>query len=437
MKTNKLKIKLTATLLVITLFAAPLANSASYLFGLSPNYAPHDRPMVLSHLLKFTLETANPGDEIAIYDALNRRPITQFSIPRGSVLQNNARFRATRLAGNIAHYKTFLGASPPYNAMLQAAINLPEFLDLVGPQLRKPGQPLQVILVGSPFYLSTNNASFNMHDAFPTDAHLLVDQSVSVFGTATRPRSLQGVTVHYAYLRESFINDFHRERIMRFYSLFLQQQGGVLGSFAPDVSLAFHRAAAGINDSIVTASIDRSSAKVEMRHIPTRTVVHQLPQTTSGRAIQITGETLQATPFPIQTESSKIGIGIMWAAPVDCDLYVQPEPGAPELFFGNSVTAAGRYFHDYRGPNMNLDYEFVELQPTDLRGTKAHVNLFSGSASNVVGIVSVQYRGQSYRGEFRISATVGNEGRARATRHSSPHWTEIDLGRIVGLNPMH
>jgi len=60
-----------------------------------------------------------------------------------------------------------------------------------------------------------------MDDVYPSDAHLTAEQRESVFGTALKKRTLNGVTVHYAYLRAAFLNDFHQERITRFWSLFI------------------------------------------------------------------------------------------------------------------------------------------------------------------------------------------------------------------------
>lgn len=120
---------------------------------------------------------------------------------------------------------------------------------------------------------------------------------------------------------------------------------------------------------------------------------------------------------------------------MDCDLWVRARPDAKDLFFQNRITPEGRYFHDYRSANQDVDYEYVELHPTDLQLVKAWVNLYSGHARNVSGVVVLRLNGQTYRGEFHLPATEGNRAADRHQRDSSPHWEKLDLLRIVGTNP--
>lgn len=247
------------------------AFGASYVIGLSPDYAAADREKVFQQVLLFMLQGTSPGDDLTVCDALNRQVVTRLTIPEGSLFQNNAQARARRLASSIVAIKNFTLTEHAHSPNMTGVIRIPEFLDLVGSQLRAPGQTLRVILVGSPFYVSDDSA-FDMLEAFPSDANLTADEKSSPLGTALRKNALTGVTVHYAYLRDCFVNDFHQERISRFWSLFLKEQGGCLATFAPDPSLAFQRARDNIQQPVVQAEIDPNDTKLEMRHVRARSI---------------------------------------------------------------------------------------------------------------------------------------------------------------------
>lgn len=146
----------------------PTAFGASYVIGLSPYYDAADRETVLRQIFLLMLQDVSTGDDITVCDALNRQVVSRFSIPEGSLFQDNAQAHARRLAPSIVAVKNFVLTERAHSPDMTGVIRLPEFLDLVGSQLRVPGQTLRVILVGSPFYFTDDNA-FDERDAFPLD----------------------------------------------------------------------------------------------------------------------------------------------------------------------------------------------------------------------------------------------------------------------------
>ena len=446
--------------LVLIGSAFPTAHAASYVIGLSPNYETADRVKVLQQTLLFMLQGAATGDDITVCDAWNLHVVTRVKIAKGGILQDNAQARARHLGGSIAAVKDFVLAEHAYSPEVANAIRLPEFIDLAGAQLRLPGQTLRIILIGSPLYVSDDHA-FDEHDAYPSDAALSMDVRSSPFSTLSRKNTLTGVSVHFAYLHDCFINDFHRERITRFLTLFLKEQSGCLVTFALDPSLAFQRAIDNIQQAVVQVEIDPNDTKLEMRRVRARSVplwfapvsqaqppivtnlapqsaptepIH--PTVSSNSPPSITNQApnaLQAV-FPITVTNNIIGIGLMWKAPVDLDLYVLPKNSARELYYGRTQTPEGKYFHDYRTANAGLDYEYVELKtPVDIRNVKAWVNYYWGNAGPIQGKAIVYYDGKTYAGEFSLAARSGNRGDESRSRGTSAYWSEIDLLKIVGL----
>ena len=139
--------------------------------------------------------------------------------------------------------------------------------------------------------------------------------------------------------------------------------------------------------------------------------------------------------FPIPIKENILGIGLMWAAPVDVDLHVTPNKVARELYYGYTHSKEGTYFHDYRSANEGVDYEYVELKaPVDIRNVNAWANFYAGNFWPVQGKVIVYYDGKTYYGEFSLAAHTGNRGSVSNLRASSPYWTKIDLLKIVGLD---
>jgi hypothetical protein len=133
--------------------------------------------------------------------------------------------------------------------------------------------------------------------------------------------------------------------------------------------------------------------------------------------------------FPPLGRADAIGIGIAWAARgVDLDLYVKPHPRAKELYYRQTVTPEGRYFHDYRNANLGVDYEWVELAPSvRLDQVSVWVNYYAGRVPNVTGKVCVKIGEKTVIRDFVIQAPHGNRGGQGQRRGQSPYWIEVKL----------
>lgn len=469
------------------------ALGAAYAVGIPPHNTAKQGAELFQGLLVFMLETAVPGDEITVCDALNQKLVTRFVIPEGTLFQANARARAQRLAAPMAALKQFLLTEHSYPAELAGVIALPQFLDFAATQLRRPDQPLRVVILASPFYMDgSGEGACSMDAAVPSDAHLTAEQQYSPFGCALRKHILSGVTVHYAYLNAKFLNDYHQERITRFWALYCQQAGGVLSTFCADAAIAFHRAKENIQQPCVAAQIDPSDKKIEMRQVVRRGVIASqvvtnlvgrvattstvprvvtstsvietnipalarppvpepvVVQTTNPPAPSAVPPTVSGTTdnpapalarlieaFPVKPTANKLVVGISWSASVDLDLWVRANPSARDLYFNDKATREGRYLHDWRNRNLGVDYEYVELDADpalDLTKVGAWVNYYDGKAPTVCGVVIVFYQGHAYHGEFTLSAPGGNKATDKGKRDQSRYWVKLDLLKIVGLD---
>ncbi|MCX6896634.1 MAG: hypothetical protein NTZ16_14310 [Verrucomicrobia bacterium] len=466
------------------------ALGATYTVGVPPHNTPKQGAELFQGLLVFMLDTAVPGDEITVCDALNQKLVTRFVIPEGKLFQANAKARAQRLAAPMTALKQFLLTEHSYPAELAGVIALPQFLDFAATQLRRPDQPLRVVILASPFYMDgSGEGACSMDTAVPSDAHLTAEQQYSPFGCALRKRNLSGVAVHYAYLNAKFLNDYHQERITRFWALYCQQAGGVLATFCADAAIAFQRAKENIQQPCVAAQLDSSDKKIEMRQVVRRGVITSQVVTnlvgrvattstvprvvTSTTVVETNIPALNRPPvaepimvqttnplappvvlpvtmavtnppspeivklaeaFPVKATTNKLVVGIAWSADVDLDLWVRANPAAAELYYNNKSTREGRYLHDWRKRNLGVDYEYVELNPreaVDVAEVGAWVNYYQGSASPIRGVVVVIYEGLSYFGEFTLAAPGGNRSGEKDKREQSRYWMRLNLAELI------
>jgi hypothetical protein len=486
MKTKIKYIVVLAAFLSLACLHINSAAGASYVIGISPHHDTSQRKEVLAGILVFALETAEPGDSITVCDALNQKLVASFTIPEGSLFKSNAKARAQRLGVAMTSLKEFILKDRSYPSVMANVIALPQFLDFAASQLRSPGESLRVVVLASALYIDTNpDAACSMQSAFPSDANLTAEPHQSVFGCAFRRQTLNGVTVHLAYLKTPFVNDYHQERIGRFWALYCQQTGGTLNSWCADSSLAFRRAKENIQQSCIQAQLDSNDTKIEMRQVSRRSVVASrsvtndvgrlnttsvLPVVTStatssairepvttqnqvvttatvpsggngqvvyGRDALVFEPAKLAEAFPVKPAAKSFGVGIAWSASVDLDLWLAPYPGAAELSFHNTNSPQGRYLQDWRSGNLGLDYEYVLLNPdqivslSTLPQIECWVNYYSGNVTPVRGIMVVHFDGRAYQGEFTINAPSGNQAGERNARDRSRHWVRIDLAAIV------
>lgn len=186
------------------------------------------------------------------------------------------------------------------------------------------------------------------------------------------------------------------------------------------------------NDTTQLCSPVSESVVVQPTNTPAPPVVSSAPLVATNLPTTAIAKLVEA--FPVKSTTNKLVVGIAWSASVDLDLWVRANPTAHDLYFNNKTTREGRYLHDWRGRNLGVDYEYVELNPdasVDLSEVGAWVNYYEGKASPVQGVVVVIYEGLSYYGEFTLSSPGGNKGRDNGKRDQSRYWIRLNLAELV------
>jgi hypothetical protein len=424
----KAKLFLFAALVCASLQAAPPASreTSRYVIGLTPFLENSVKDDVFRRIVGMILEDLPQKSSLVIYDAYNLTNIARLEIPDLRAFQSG-KTRANQFKDQIFHLKHFLAATHerPVAARLNfdRAIRFPQFMDFVSENIGT-SDPVTVLVIGSPLYVDHKEPGFSMVDGyFPSDGHLLASREQSLFGAKSRGDALKDVTVHFGYIGDPWVSAIHREKIARFWTLYLQQQGARLATFCGDLATLFDAAKKNSSARTVTLAIDPSQTKVEMLRI-TRDV---------GAADWITRDALSGPrPGPPTNNIGPMKIGIRWKGDIDLDLYASANHDAEMLFFEHTRAPEGYYFKDHRS-SPEREYEFIEFEsPVDIYRVVADINFYKGDVSNGPGgEVRIEFEGKIYSGQFSIAGTHGNKGRAGSSQ--TRYWAHIDVPAALGL----
>lgn len=423
----------TTFLFVIALLSASLnAQSAEtqtptrYAIGLTPFLENSVKDDVYRRIVGLILETLPQKSSLAIYDAYNVTNVMRVEVPDSRAFQSG-KTRANQFKEQIFKLKEFLASAHdrPTGTKLNfdRAIRFPQFMDFIGENLGG-SEPLTVVVIGSPLYVDHKEPGFSMVEGyFPSDGHLLAGREQSVFGAKGRGEALVNVTVHFGYLGDPWVSAIHREKISRFWTLYLEQQGARLATFCGDRATLFDAATKNTVQRNVAYSLNPADTKIEMLRI-TRDV---------SATDWITRDTLSGVrPAPPTNNIGPMKIGIRWKGDIDLDLYASASRDAETLFFEHTRAAEGFYFKDHRS-SPDREYEFIEFEtPVDVYRAQADINFYKGEAPNgPSGEIRIEFEGKIYSAQFSIDGTHGNKGRAGSSQNR--YWAHIDIPAALGL----
>lgn len=401
-----------------------------YVIGLSPFMEDENRDPLFRELIRFLLEETPLQSSLWICDAFHLRTICRIDVPNLSAFRS-AKTRANQFREPILQLKSFLAArhAPPEMGTLNftQAVRFPQFMDFVGDHLGSSRHAMVVMVFGSPLYMDEKEPAFSMVQGYyPSDGHLLANRDASVFGLDGRAATLAGMAVHFGWFGDPWVSEAHRQKLERFWSLFLEGQGAQLATFCGDLPTLFGAVSAGatgVDFRRGRYQIDNGQRRVEMLRM-TRDV---------GAADWITRDTLPATPSsPPAITVGAMKIGIRWQGDIDLDLYARPDRLGETLYFENVRSADGYYFKDHRS-SPEREYEFIEFEaPVDVWKVESRINFYEGElASGPVGEIRIEFDGKIYSGQFRVEGERGNRG--RSGRGQERHWVTIDIPGVLQL----
>ena len=402
-----------------------LAGS-DFIVGLSPFLEKSVKDDIYRSIVRLIVEELTKDSTLTIYDAFELKTISQVTVPNGRAF-NSPKTRANQFAPAIRDLKQFLAQerSGPTNSLFNFvdSLRLPQFLDFLAEKTSPTSRPA-VLLIGSPLYLDSKETAFSMVDGyFPSDGHLQASREKSVFGFDGGART--PLMVQWMYFGDPWVSDLHREKVTRFWTLYLERSGSQLAAFTGDLPTAlqsFRQSGSGVVPTSKGWVIDTTQTKIEMLRV--------------GRGVEvndwITRDSLSMAQVAPSTMVGPMKIGIRWKEKVDLDLYATPRLGAETLYFEHRRSPEGYYYRDHRS-SPGREYEFIEFEsPVDIHGVQAFVNFYKGEwPGGAHGEVRIEFDGRIYGGPFSIPAERGNLGRGGRTQDE--YWTPIPIQKLLKL----
>lgn len=418
------------------------ALSDNFIVGLPGDFA-GERAQIEA-LISSAFVATKPGDTLSVYNAGSRQRLAYLSVP-DNPSYDNQRLKQKTFAGELQAVRPLLegmkstASAPPSN------IGLPQFLrEIANSALPTfPGKQAEVLVVGSAKYHDEREPQFSMIDGyFPSDGHLLANDDQSPFGVANRQGSLAGVNVHLCSTDTDWIDDVHRQRVERFWSLYVRQMGGTLASFTPDLKVCAQRFVDKVNETAEQFVVDPTQTKAEMLRITrppgeAASPAEPAPAVPSGDQFMNPGIDIADEP-PINIVGPA-KIGIRWPCDAcDIDLYARAGPGSDFLYFANQLTKEGRHNKDWRESPDNEQYEYIDFpQPIDLNKLDIYVHFYRGQmAGGVNGAVRLWFDGRVYEMPFKIQSERGNQkANKRPDRlQLGEQWVAIDARKLAQLD---
>lgn len=409
--------------------------------GLSPYLDAHVADAQIKSVLQFLSDTLEPGESCLVFDAYHLRSLGTFSVPDKPLYRNpKAKVQANRsvVAAMLQFAKTARKPEGGNEPSVIGAIRLPQALLFIGRDY-PAAQESDLILLGSPIYDDPTDQGFTMrNNHIPGDGHLSKTRSVTPYGIKGQDSLLAKRRVHVGFLDDSWKQgDQHAFFVHRFYTLFIEGQGGQLSTFTHDLPTLFQRIKTNAPSPKHGYKLDTTD-KLEM--ILLRPSAALKEPTIYERPVNTT-----ALPASVLRHATQVEVGIAWqecgACNLDLDLYGQRDTKASPLWYLNTQTPDGRYFKDFtRSPRRANGYETLGYHvPIDLKDLLLAVNFYSGSSpGGVTGEIRISVNGQTYARTFHISAQQGNGGLGRqetlaSRRSSNAGWLVIDPLEVLGI----
>lgn len=418
------------------------AQGRDMAIGLSPYMEADVAQRQVKSILQFLTETLQPGESALVFDAYHTRVLGTFTIPDNPAYRHpKARLQANRqmVAALLAFAKDARAPQAEHEPRVIGAIRLPQALAFVGTNYQAL-QDADIIMLGSPIYDDPSDRQFTMHRQYiPTDSHLSRARSVTPFGIKGQSSLLAGRRVHLGYPDDSWRQgDHHAYFVHRFWTLFIEGQGGKLSTFTGDIATLFGR----VKTKAPVPSHDykrATSGKLEMTQLRPPSVVRGTVRN-GGQS----RETL--IPYDALRQATNVEVGITWeCGDCDLDLYSKSAQHATALSYLNMQTPEGQYFKDWTSsPRTTNRYETLAYSvPVDLTALLVAVNFYNGSSpGGVHGELRISIDGRIYTKAFHLPASKGNQGAGlwqtmTSRRAASEHWLVINLMEVLGMQQKH
>jgi hypothetical protein len=395
------------------------ATARHYYIGVAPGLSSAGGSNIFRACIDFVLYRAQAGDRVEFIEAPQMARLADVTIPPGAA-RDRAYSRA--FSGKFGGLKRFLTEAGGGDPRLAGQLRVPQLLDMVA-KGRQPNEITTLVMIGAPLFITTHptETAFNMEGGLtPGDGMVTCSSSLSLFGTAERKGQLNGVAIHWLTQGDGWAtSEMHRSAVVRFWSVFVGEQGATLATISGDTASVFDRVARGENRPVMSVKADPSDTGLIMRlprafrretvqapperGMEARTKpVAEAPRTNpapapvpvlppvpgTNRPVVVPAVPLARPPVAKEPEpeplakpleeaapagpavreipkaaTGHIGIAAIWQAPnssgrdTDIDLYVSAYPGAQEVYWHRLQAPGATYYRDIRAASAGRPSE--------------------------------------------------------------------------------
>lgn len=390
-------------LILIILVLAMHGNSVwarEYYVALSPFDTTSAAQQQAQRLLEWAVQL-DAGDKVTFVDGYNLNVLGRFNVPESEAYKSpRARLNANReAAAKLLQFATGVALPAGENEpSVRGAILLPQLLRQIALMPSASGER-DVIIIASPVYDHPAQPQWSMAGGrFPNDGNIFASRSRSPYAAADTPTLLDGFRVHIAYDESAgeMEIDEYAFRVQRYFTLFVEAQGGQLVSFTTDPGIALERAqfsAPATPHQFEAEEAERGQASIYERPVAQKIFT----RAELGRA-------------------EKVSIGLTWACSTcDLDLYARAHSEAEILYYDNPETREGvvrKVFPLAYQEQGNKGFETIYYtSAVNFEEMLIAVNFYAGNApSGVDAELRIDIDGYTYASSIHIAASEGNRG---------------------------
>lgn len=409
--------KLSAFTLTLALCAPAMAQD--YLAVLSP-YGDKAQMKAQVSMVQKQLATMDAGDKLSILNGEDGLTITDFTIPN---VPKAYRVRAIQGYNKQAIAALHQFVAKAMNTRKAGTLNLPYVLGQVALYHR---EAQDIVLLGSlSFDVPEVTPSIASGALLPADSNLRQSTGETIFGTRDIAERLKGFRIHWWQSHLSSSTQYQQDA-MRFWHLWLHNQGAEVISISRDKSVVLKRLA------------DKAPALPMTYRLREENTQAALPSTLFERPLNQRVDIAQWQPV------QKISVAIRWIGEnVDLDIYsLLPHQNNP-VYFANSHTALATHLKDVRSApsssgGKSAFYEtIIYHKPIDGCQLLVGVNFYSGKVTREVsGHIRIAMGDAVFERPFTLPTKTGNQGadiiNALTARRSSAHSLVLSLSDMTG-----
>lgn len=407
------------------------ANATTYVVAINNKKSIVGSSLDFDRIL-FMLEK---GDRLFWYNLggeENYKLISLIEVPTGEGVPNK-RTLIRKNNDKILAIKDSLSNSSDTNSEY---ILLPQFLSEISTHVRKKDEETHFLIIGNVLYNDAREPSFSMLNGFyPSDGHLNSPSDKTPFSTVGKQDYLKNSFINFIY-NDNWSSDLHQNHVQRFWSLFIQSQGGKLTSFTPDIETGLERFISRRNESIKEYSLDTSDRDVSMIQI-NRGIINNSEKNSEISGVEWLNDNTVITNQAPTELTGDLQIGIKWKCKTcDFDLYAKSKYEESFLFFGNKESNDGYFNKDYLDSLNNANsLEYVVIKKSvNVNDLNIKINLYNGNPNGEnSGEVRAYFNKKVYSMPFTINAQQGNQGKNAKNAENDKHWLIINHKQLFNL----